>query len=239
MPSSALTASQAWQNESSWERALRYDEATRRLSGTSAGTSTDDTGAQQQQQQQQKQQQQQGQFLPNDADDSKDTTWMGFCRLPPWDPQASGVNRRLDLKFYSAAHFPFALLYFTGSDHFNRSMRFFANRMGWSLSDSGLRPTLRVRKDAVAKGKSIFVRCEQDVFVALGLRYVPPEKRNTYENWELGNVTAASPGPDGAGAAAEADGVAEASAGEKPDDDEVMAARCALNTIEERSGLPN
>jgi hypothetical protein len=31
--------------------------------------------------------------------------------------------------------FAFALLYFTGSDHFNRSMRLFASKKGYSLSD--------------------------------------------------------------------------------------------------------
>lgn len=54
---------------------------------------------------------------------SHNATWMGFCKLPKWHPQYSGYNRRVDLKFYAAPHFPFALLYFTGSDHFNRSMR--------------------------------------------------------------------------------------------------------------------
>ena len=38
----------------------------------------------------------------------------------------------------------FALLYFTGSDHFNRSMRFYANLKGLSLSDTGLQPVNRV-----------------------------------------------------------------------------------------------
>lgn len=40
--------------------------------------------------------------------------------------------------------FGFALLYFTGSDHFNCSMRFFAKMKGLSLSDKGLQPVNRV-----------------------------------------------------------------------------------------------
>lgn len=128
-------------------------------------------------------------MLPSDADDSKDTTWMGFCRLPPWHPQASGVNRRLDLKFYAAPHFPCALLYFTGSDYFNRSMRHLAHLKGWSLSDSALRPAHREKRVAVSKGKAVFVREERDVFVALGLRYVSPTNRNTYDSDENKNAT--------------------------------------------------
>ena len=55
-----------------------------------------------------------------------------------------GVHRRLDLKVYPVAQFPFALLYFTGSDHFNRSMRFYAKKKHWTLSDHGLAPCVRV-----------------------------------------------------------------------------------------------
>jgi DNA polymerase lambda len=36
---------------------------------------------------------------------------------------------------YPRSMFAFALLYFTGSDHFNRSMRLFASKKGYSLSD--------------------------------------------------------------------------------------------------------
>ena len=45
--------------------------------------------------------------------------------------------RRLDLKVYPREEYAFALLYFTGSDHFNRSMRHYAKARGYSLSDHG------------------------------------------------------------------------------------------------------
>ena len=59
-------------------------------------------------------------------------TFMGVCRLP------GGKHRRLDIKVYPPDQFPFALLYFTGSGHFNRSMRLRCHKAGWHLNDKGL-----------------------------------------------------------------------------------------------------
>lgn len=42
-------------------------------------------------------------------------TWMGVCL-----PEPDGLHRRLDIKFYPQALLPFALLYFTGADFFDR-----------------------------------------------------------------------------------------------------------------------
>jgi hypothetical protein len=112
-------------------------------------------------------------------------TYMGFCKLPDTSPCASGINRRLDIKVYPVTHFPFALLYFTGSDHFNRSMRYYAKKKRWTLSDHGLAPAVRVKGDKVWTGSSIFCRTERDVFEALGLNYVHPTQRNTFENWDV------------------------------------------------------
>ena len=60
-------------------------------------------------------------------------TFMGICQIEP-----ASLHRRLDIKVYPREQFGFALLYFTGSDHFNRSMRLFARKKGLSLSDHGL-----------------------------------------------------------------------------------------------------
>jgi DNA polymerase lambda len=48
-------------------------------------------------------------------------TYLGLCQLEPDKP-----CRRLDIKVYPRSQFAFAILYFTGSAHFNRSMRLFA-----------------------------------------------------------------------------------------------------------------
>lgn len=106
-------------------------------------------------------------------------TYMGICRLPGYK-----VCRRLDIKFYPRHQFPFALLYFTGSDHFNRSMRNFAKRKGYSMSDEGIFQAVRAGKDRVSK-RTIPVashcRTEQDVFRWLGFPYKKPSERNCYD----------------------------------------------------------
>jgi DNA polymerase/3'-5' exonuclease PolX len=46
---------------------------------------------------------------------------MGICKLDDKHPA-----RRIDIKAYPLDQYGFALLYFTGSGNFNRSMRLFA-----------------------------------------------------------------------------------------------------------------
>ncbi|CAM9673875.1 unnamed protein product, partial [Ectocarpus fasciculatus] len=64
----------------------------------------------------------------------KSQTFMGICKLPG----EGRLHRRVDIKFYPTSLFAFAVLYFTGSSHFNRSMRSFAKIKGLKLSDKGL-----------------------------------------------------------------------------------------------------
>lgn len=82
---------------------------------------------------------------------------------------------------YPRRCFGFALLYFTGSDHFNRSMRLFANKKGWSLSDRALKPVTRVNGVNVATGASVVCSSEVDVFIALGMAYKDPRERNCFD----------------------------------------------------------
>ena len=58
---------------------------------------------------------------------------MGICVFQ------DKLHHRIDIKYYPRDEFAFALLYFTGSDHFNRSMRLFARRKGIMLSDKGFK----------------------------------------------------------------------------------------------------
>lgn len=103
-------------------------------------------------------------------------TYMGVCRVSKDLP-----HRRLDIKIYPRHFFGFAILYFTGSDHFNRSMRLFANKNGWSLSDRALTRVMRVNGTKVRLGDSVICESEVDVFIALGLEYKDPTERNCFD----------------------------------------------------------
>lgn len=73
------------------------------------------------------------------------------------------------------------MLYFTGSDHFNRSMRLFARKKGWSLSDRALKPVTRMNGKKVSKGETVICTSEVDVFIALGMEYKDPRERNCFD----------------------------------------------------------
>lgn len=60
---------------------------------------------------------------------------MGICKLDEYPK-----FRRIDIKIYPSELYGFALLYFTGSGPFNRSMRLYAKKRGLMLSDIGLIP---------------------------------------------------------------------------------------------------
>lgn len=62
-------------------------------------------------------------------------TYMGVCQV-----EGRERSRRIDIKVYPKEEYGFALLYFTGSDYFNRSMRLYAEKKGYTLSDRGLAP---------------------------------------------------------------------------------------------------
>ncbi|KAG7398652.1 hypothetical protein PHYBOEH_010701 [Phytophthora boehmeriae] len=103
-------------------------------------------------------------------------TYMGVCRISENLPY-----RRLDIKVCPRRYFGFATLYFTGSDHFNRSVRLFANKYGWSLSDRALTRVVRVNGRKIRLGDSVICESEVDVFIALGLNYKDPTERNCFD----------------------------------------------------------
>jgi len=78
---------------------------------------------------------------------------MGVCKL-----DLDEYYRRIDIKVYPRSQYAFALLYFTGSDYFNRSMRRYAELKGYSLSDHGLTPTRKLNGQKV-KNKHGRVAC--------------------------------------------------------------------------------
>ncbi|XP_054427390.1 DNA-directed DNA/RNA polymerase mu isoform X1 [Pteronotus mesoamericanus] len=101
-----------------------------------------------------------------------DTYERSFCifRLPR-PPGAAGKAVRVDLVVVPISQFPFALLGWTGSKHFERELRQFSRKeRGLWLNSHGLFDP---------EQKTFFcVDAEEDIFRHLGLAYLPPEQRN-------------------------------------------------------------
>jgi DNA polymerase/3'-5' exonuclease PolX len=94
--------------------------------------------------------------------------WMGYVKAGP-----RGTPRRLDVLLTSPTEYPYAVLYFTGSDRFNVAMRRGATERGYVLSEHGMVPIKAAAGRPVVPG----MRGERDIFEFLGLRYVPPQER--------------------------------------------------------------
>lgn len=95
----------------------------------------------------------------------KEEKFMGIAHCP------GGLNHavRLDIEFLPKEEFAFGLLYFTGSKDFNREIRQYAKKLGYTLNQHGL-----FKKD----GSNILANTEEEIFDKLNLEYVSPKKRN-------------------------------------------------------------
>ncbi|XP_059677041.1 DNA polymerase lambda [Gavia stellata] len=119
-------------------------------------------------------------FLTDDLvtqeDNGDQKKYLGVCRLPG----PARHHRRLDIIVVPYSEFACALLYFTGSAHFNRSMRALAKTKGMSLSEHALSSAV-VRGPGgvkVASGHTLPTPTEKDVFIQLGLPYREPSERD-------------------------------------------------------------
>ncbi|XP_030425647.1 DNA polymerase lambda isoform X1 [Gopherus evgoodei] len=114
--------------------------------------------------------------LVSQEDSSNQKKYLGVCRLPG----PGRRHRRLDIIVVPHAEFACALLYFTGSAYFNRSMRALAKTRGMSLSEHALH-TAVVRAPGGRKlgpGLLLPTPTERDVFTLLGLPYREPTERD-------------------------------------------------------------
>ena len=117
------------------------------------------------------------------------TNYMGIGKLF----QSGSKYRRIDIKIYDISVKAFALLAFTGSDYWNRSLRYFARKKGFSLSDKGLKAKSQKAIDYLrANGRNVqadnteiggfvpFCHEEIDVFHTLRLSdyFKEPSGRN-------------------------------------------------------------
>ncbi|KAI1236260.1 DNA polymerase lambda [Lamprotornis superbus] len=114
--------------------------------------------------------------LVSQEDNGDQQKYLGVCRLPG----PAQRHRRLDIIVVPYREFACALLYFTGSAHFNRSMRALAKTKGMSLSEHALSSAV-VRGPGGAKvsaGHTLPTPTERDVFIQLGLPYREPSERD-------------------------------------------------------------
>ena len=113
-----------------------------------------------------------------DRDDG--SKWHGASQLPS---SSSGSNRnpwrRIDLLLVPSAELGAALIYFTGNDIFNRSMRLLAGTKGMRLNQRGLYGAAMRGKGRVklSQGKLLEGKDEKRIFEILGVPWRPPEHR--------------------------------------------------------------
>ena len=87
-------------------------------------------------------------------------------------------HRRLDIIIVPYNEYSTALLYFTGSAHFNRSMRLLAKKNGMSLSEHALKKNvIRKGSEKINEGETIVMNSEESIFKYLNLKYRRPEVR--------------------------------------------------------------
>ncbi|KAE8133157.1 hypothetical protein BDV38DRAFT_287018 [Aspergillus pseudotamarii] len=100
--------------------------------------------------------------------------WHGASLAP-----GSQIWRRIDLLFVPGLEIGAALIYFTGNDIFNRSIRLLASKKGMRLNQRGLytdvlRGPQRVKLNT---GRLLEGRDERRIFEILGVPWRPPEHR--------------------------------------------------------------
>ena len=82
--------------------------------------------------------------------------------------------RRLDIRIVPSDEYYCALLYFTGSDVFNKNMRAIALKKDFTLNEYSLNKTGVASKPV---GPPLKVTSELDVFNYLGMEFKAPEDR--------------------------------------------------------------
>ncbi|KAH7171058.1 hypothetical protein EDB81DRAFT_777537 [Dactylonectria macrodidyma] len=114
---------------------------------------------------------------------SDGSKWHGCCVLPKTD----GFNddnyrptwRRIDFLLVPESEIGAALIYFTGNDIFNRSMRLLASKKGMRLNQRGLyKDAMRGPQRAkMTNGERVEGRDERKIFQILGVKWREPHER--------------------------------------------------------------
>jgi len=114
-----------------------------------------------------------------DSFSSGSSKWMGMGLIDK-------LHRRIDLMFIDEKEFPFALLYFTGSKEFNKAIRYFAKKEGYTLNEHGIK---------LLDGSILnhTFHSEKDIFDFLNLKYKEPSERNDSKLEKIYNTAIMSP----------------------------------------------
>lgn len=104
------------------------------------------------------------------------TKWHGASVLPS---SPTKIWRRIDFLLVPYAELGAALIYFTGNDIFNRSLRLLASKKGMRLNQRGLfRDVMKdFGREKLSDGTLVEGRDERKIFEALGVPWRPPEHR--------------------------------------------------------------
>lgn len=102
------------------------------------------------------------------------TKWHGASALP-----GSNVWRRIDFLLVPWDQLGAALIYFTGNDIFNRSIRLLASKKGMRLNQRGLyRNVMRGKgRENITEGELVEGKSEKKIFKILSVPWRPPEHR--------------------------------------------------------------
>ncbi|KAL8761219.1 MAG: hypothetical protein Q9184_002651 [Pyrenodesmia sp. 2 TL-2023] len=112
---------------------------------------------------------------PSSSRSTSGSKWHGCACLPgssqPW--------RRIDFLFVPHEELGAALIYFTGNDIFNRSIRLLAGKKGMRLNQRGLwRDVLRGKgRERITQGSLVEGRSERRIFELLEVPWRPPNHR--------------------------------------------------------------
>lgn len=121
--------------------------------------------------------------------DDGGSKWHGCCVLPSANSEENSSSsktpdrpiwRRIDFLLVPETEYGAALIYFTGNDIFNRSIRLLASRKGMRLNQRGLyKDVLRgpYERQKLTAGELIEGKDEKRIFEILGVKWREPEER--------------------------------------------------------------
>ncbi|XP_017401439.1 DNA polymerase beta isoform X2 [Cebus imitator] len=105
---------------------------------------------------------------------TSESTKQGVCQLPSKNDEKEYPHRRIDIRLIPKDQYYCGVLYFTGSDIFNKNMRAYALEKGFTINEYTIRP---LGVTGVA-GEPLPVDSEKDIFDYIQWKYREPKDRS-------------------------------------------------------------